>query len=690
MTREAPTTAPPPAADDDDPLAPLLARAGAVLDAAAVRDLVAGVASAPPAVDGEAWMRLVAPTPDAALRDALAELLARAAVGLEEPSAAPRGRRLEALRRELRRRRLHGFVVPKGDEHQGEYVARRAERLAWLTGFSGSAGMAVVLRDKAAVFVDGRYTLQAEAEVDGDLFERRHLSDEPATDWIADNAAAKTRIGYDPWLHAPAGADRLRAACDRAGARLVASDGNPIDAVWEDQPPPPVAPVVPHDEAFAGRASADKRRQIGDAVAKGRADAALLSAPESIAWLLNLRGGDVDFAPVFSAFALVHADAGVDLFVDRRKLAAEVPRHLGPEVRVHGVEDLGPALDGLGAAGKSLRLDKAAAPDWAARRAKAAGIVVVPGDDPCQLPKACKNPVELDGMRAAHRRDGAALVRFLAWLEAEAVAGGVDEMAAAERLEALRRPGEHFMGLSFPTISGAGPNGAVVHYRVGPETNRRLEAGSLYLVDSGGQYLDGTTDVTRTVAIGTPDDEMRDRFSRVLKGHIAMATTRFPQGTTGPQLDTLARHALWQVGLDYDHGSGHGVGSYLGVHEGPQRITKVANKTALEPGMIVSNEPGYYKAGAWGIRIENLLVVVEAEAPAGAEKPLLRFDTLTLAPIDRALVEPALMSAAEIAWLDAYHARVGETLAPDLDADAGAWLAQATRPIDQETATGTR
>jgi Xaa-Pro aminopeptidase len=284
-------------------------------------------------------------------------------------------------------------------------------------------------------------------------------------------------------------------------------------------------------------------------------------------------------------------------------------------------------------------------------------------------------------MRTAHRRDGGALVRFFAWLDAAAADGDIDEMAAADHLEALRSPGAHFMGLSFPTISGSGPNGAIVHYRVTPDTKRRLEPGSLYLVDSGAQYLDGTTDVTRTIAIGTPDDEMRDRFTRVLKGHIAMATTCFPKGTTGPQLDTLARHALWQVGLDYDHGTGHGVGSYLGVHEGPQRISKVANRTALDPGMIVSNEPGYYKTGAWGIRIENLVVVVETEAPAGAEKPLLGFETLTLAPIDLTLVEPGLLTEAETAWLDAYHARVRDSLTPDLDGAAAKWLAHATRPV---------
>jgi Xaa-Pro aminopeptidase len=688
MTGDRPCGAATPADGVPDPLVPLLAGAGAALDADAVRHLVAGVAAAPAARDAEAWMTLVSPHPDASLRQALAGLLEEAAKDIDDSPTAPRAPRLEALRQELRRRRLHGFIIPKGDEHQGEYVARHSERLAWLTGFSGSAGMAVVLRDAAAVFVDGRYTLQAEGEVDGRLFERRHITSEPATGWIADSAAEKTRIGYDPWLHTPAEVGRLVDACKRAGARLVACDSNPIDAVWADQPPPPVAPVVPHDDIFAGLDSGEKRRQIGDAIGDGRADAAFLSAPDSIAWLLNLRGGDIGYAPFFSAFALVHADARVDLFIDRRKLAPDVRQHLGPDVQVHEVGELGNAIDDLGAAGKSLRLDKTTAPDWVAQRSKSAGLTMVAGDDPCQLAKARKNPVELDGMRTAHRRDGGALVRFFSWLDAAATDGGVDEMAAADHLETLRGSGPHFMGLSFPTISGSGPNGAIVHYRVTPETNRRLEPGSLYLVDSGGQYLDGTTDVTRTIAIGTPDDEMRDRFTRVLKGHIAMATTRFPKGTTGSQLDTLARHALWQVGLDYDHGTGHGVGSYLGVHEGPQRISKVGNRTALDPGMIVSNEPGYYKTGAWGIRIENLVVVVETEAPAGAEKPLLGFETLTLAPIDLALVEPSLLTEAETAWLDDYHRRVRDSLTPDIDDAAAEWLAHATRPVAQ--AAGTR
>ena len=666
---------------DDARLARLLERADVSMDLDAVRDLVRGVVAAPASFEPRAWMELVAPEANAALTAELAALhealAAEAAAGYGD---APRGPRLEALRAELRRRRLGGFVVPRGDAHQGEYVAGSAERLAWLTGFTGSAGQAVVLAAAAAVFVDGRYTLQAEAEVDADLFARCHLMDEAPADWIAAKAPEKARIGYDPWLHTPNDADRLEAACKRAGARLVACADNPIDAVWPDRPPPPIAPVLPHDAAFAGTPSLEKRRAIGRIVAEGRADAVFLSAPDSIAWLLNVRGGDVPYAPLFSAFAMIHADGRVELFVEGRKLGPGVRRHLGEDVRVLAVDTLGAALDGLGAEGRVLRLDPAAAPAWVWKRAKAAGLRLVPEADPCQLAKARKNPVELDGMRTAHRRDGAALVRFLAWLEG-AAERDLTEIEAAAHLEGLRRQEPLFRGLSFPTISAAGPNGAVVHYRANEATNRRLDAGSLYLVDSGAQYLDGTTDVTRTLAIGAPDGEMRDRFTRVLKGHIAVATARFPKGTTGPQLDTLARRMLWQAGLDYDHGTGHGVGSYLGVHEGPQRISKLPNRTALEPAMVVSNEPGYYKTGAWGIRIENLVAVTEVEAPAGAEKEMLGFETLTLAPIDLALVDRPLMSADEIAWLDAYHARVRRTLTPLVDADTGAWLAWATRAL---------
>ncbi len=587
--------------------------------------------------------------------------------------------RVESLRAELKRQGLAGFLVPRADEHQGEYVPPHAERLAWLTGFTGSAGVAVVLADAAAIFVDGRYTLQVRDQVPAALFEYHHLIQSPATDWIARRLGPGDRLGYDPWLHTLEALERLRAACARAGAELQPCPANPLDAVWHDRPAPPRALIVPHDLAYAGRASADKRREIAAALDEARVDAAVLTAPDSIAWLLNVRGADVRYTPLPLAFAVVHRDATVDLFVDPRKPAPGLAEHLGAGVRLAAPADLGPALDLLAAARRKVQLDAGSAAAWIFERLTAAGAEVVRGADPCARPKACKNATELAGARTAHRMDGAALCRFLAWLAREAPAGRLTEVAAAERLDAFRSAEPRFRQPSFPTISGAGPSGAIVHYRATPATDRAIRPGMLYLVDSGGQYPDGTTDVTRTVAIGAPTAEQRDRFTRVLRGHIALATARFPAGTTGAQLDAFARRALWEAGLDYDHGTGHGVGSYLGVHEGPQGISKRASTVALEPGMIVSNEPGYYKTGEYGIRIESLVVVTAAGRPAGGELDLLGFETLTLAPIDLALVDPAGLTADEIAWLDAYHAGVREAITPLVDAETAGWLAGATR-----------
>ncbi len=583
--------------------------------------------------------------------------------------------RLADLRGELKRRGLDGFLVPLADEHQGEYVAERSKRLAWLTGFNGSAGIAVVLAETACVFIDGRYTVQAETEVDGALYQRRHLIDQPATDWIAENLTAGGRLGFDPWLHTPGQVERFTKACAKAGGECVATDGNPIDAVWADQPPPPLTPVTILDDAFTGEPAADKRRRIAEALS---AAAVVLTVADSVAWILNVRGDDVEFTPFALSFAVLHADQTLDWFVDPRKLTPGLADQLGDAVRVRPLAELGDLLDGLGADEKTVQADPTTAASWVFRRLKAAGATVVREVDPCQLAKARKNPVQVQGMRDAHHRDGVAMARFLALLDS---AHDLTEIAAADRLEALRREGEHFRGLSFPTISGAGANGAIVHYRVTPESDRKLEPGTLYLVDSGAQYLDGTTDVTRTIAIGAPTAAMRRHFTLVLKGHIGLARARFPKGTSGSQLDILARQALWQAGLDYDHGTGHGVGSYLSVHEGPQRITKVANAVGLEPGMVISNEPGYYKTGAYGIRIENLVVVIAGETPAGGEKPMLAFETLTLAPIDRRLVDADLLSGDERAWLDAYHARVQAALSDSLDAPTAAWLAAATAPI---------
>ena len=587
--------------------------------------------------------------------------------------------RLGALRDELKGRDLDGFIQPRSDEHQGEYVARKSERLAWLTGFTGSAGLAVVLADKAAVFADGRYTLQVEKEVDGGLFEHCHLTDKPPADWIAANLAPGARLGFDPWLLTPVQTARFQAACKKAGGELAACDGNPVDAVWTGQPAAPLSPVVAHDAAFAGDSSNDKRRRIADGLKADKAGAVVLTAPDSIAWLLNVRGGDVPFTPLALSFAILYADASAELFIDGRKLAPGTADHLGGDVKTLEPDAFGPALDRLGKDAKTVRVSADTAPLWVFDRLEKAGAVIDRGDDPCQLPKAIKTAVQIDGIRTAHRRDGASLTRFLAWLDGEAAKGSLMESACADKLESLRRGNDHFQGLSFPTISSAGANGAIVHYRVSEETDTLLRLKSLYLVDSGAQYLDGTTDVTRTIAIGEPTDEMRRNFTLVLKGHIALATARFPEGTTGSQLDTLARLPLWRAGLDYDHGTGHGVGHFLGVHEGPQRISKRPNRVALEPGMVVSNEPGYYKAGAYGIRIENLVTVVQVESDA--EKPLLEFETLTLTPIDRALVVADMLDGAEVAWLDAYHARVLDEITPLVDEATAEWLAEAAAPI---------
>ena len=660
-------------------LAQALAAAGIERSADEIEALVQGVAAAD--VRDRGWLRLILPEAQAtgALADRLEELRrshAEAADGIDAPEPAAR---LAALRAELARRGLDGFVVPLSDEHQGEYVARRAQRLAWLTGFTGSAGMAIVLRERAALFVDGRYVLQAAAQVDGTLYEHRHMTDAPADAWLREHLPEGAALGYDPALHGARERDRLAAPCEAAGARLVACAQNPIDALWTDQPPPPLGPIAPHPVRFAGRDAGEKREDVAGRLAEKGADAAILSAPDSIAWLLNVRGADVANSPLPHSFAVVDGDGGVDWFVDARKLLPEVPAHLGNAVRVRPPGALADALDRLAGAGKAVLVDEAATPVWMVDRLAEGGARVVRGADPCALPKACKNAVELAGIRAAHRRDGAALVRFLAWLAA-APPGSVSELDAADRLAAMRAGGEHYRGPSFDTISGAGANGAIVHYRVTADSNRTLEPGSLYLVDSGGQYLDGTTDVTRTVAIGPPEPEHRDRFTRVLRGHIALATARFPRGTTGAQLDTLARQFLWQAGLDYDHGTGHGVGAYLNVHEGPQRISRLGSAAALAPGMVVSNEPGYYETGAYGIRIENLVAVALADDD---DDGFLGFETLTLAPIDRALIEPAMLTEGERAWLDGYHARVAETLAPLLAGDEAtlAWLRAATAPV---------
>jgi Xaa-Pro aminopeptidase len=662
----------------------LLCQARSPLDFDGVAALIAGVLAAPPEI-GTRWQTLVADPMPADLRKALETLREDMAAGYHDGLAPadfarlPSAKRLALLRRELAAQRLDGFIVPRADEHQGEYVPRRGQRLAWLTGFTGSAGLAVVLAERGALFVDGRYTLQAARQVDIGAFEIHHLVEEPPAEWLGHALAAGAILGYDPWLHTPQEIERFRTAAERRGAVLRAVSDNLLDRVWSDQPAAPLAPVVPHEISFAGETAASKRARLGQALAEGGVAAVVLTMPESVAWLLNIRGGDVPHTPLPLSFAILRSDGSLVFFIDRRKLTPGLPRHLGDAVTVLAPEDLGPVLDRLAPEGGRVQVDPATAASWIFDRLAAAGADIHRAADPCLLPKACKNPVEIDGTRAAHCRDGAALTRFLAWLAREAPKGELTEIAASDRLEAIRREGKYFRDLSFPTISGAGSNGAIVHYRAGPETEKRLAPDSLYLLDSGAQYLDGTTDVTRTVAIGTPSAEMRDRFTRVLKGHIALALARFPKGTTGTQLDALARRDLWQAGLDYDHGTGHGVGSYLGVHEGPQRISKAASSQALLPGMVVSNEPGYYKEGAYGIRIENLVLV--QPVLTDGDREMFGFETLTLAPIDRTLIAHELLDAEEVAWLDAYHARVRDQLTPLVDVDTAAWLAAVTQPF---------
>ena len=667
----------------DAALAGLLTDAGLAISVAEIRRIALGVAAAPSAVDQTAWFCLVGEDLPQALTAELtalvAEIRASCESGLDVKPAPPD--RIAALRQEMANGGIQGFLVPLSDAYQSESPPSNAQRLAWLTGFSGSAGMAVVLADKAAIFVDGRYTLQVRDQVDLTVFSACHLSEDPPGEWIAANAPKGARIGYDPWLHTVDGLASIEAGCDRAGADLVPVDRNPVDSVWRGRPAEPIAPVEPHGSAFSGRTSADKRQELAKAVANNGADCAVLTAPDSIAWLLNIRGGDLPNTPVALCFAILAVDATVALFTDPRKVPAKTVAHLGDDVTVRSMGDFGDALTALGARKAVAQIAANAAPAWVTHRLEAAGAGIVRKPDPCALPKACKNATELAGTRAAHIRDGAALCRFLAWLAVEAPKGGVDELSAVDKLYDCRATGELFRGLSFETISGAGSNGAIVHYHSSPETNRMLEPGSLYLVDSGAQYLDGTTDVTRTVAVGEPTQEMCDRFTRVLKGHIGIATARFPAGTSGGQLDTLARQALWQEGLDFDHGTGHGVGSYLCVHEGPQRIAKRFADTTLRPGMILSNEPGYYKSGSYGIRIENLEIVRAAPPGAGDERDMLGFEALTLAPIDLALVHTGIMTDREIDWLNAYHARVRDTIRPLVDAGTAAWLDQATRAV---------
>jgi Xaa-Pro aminopeptidase len=588
-----------------------------------------------------------------------------------DPSFGPL--HLPLIRDAVARQGLDGLLIPHEDEHQNEYLPDANDRLAWATGFTGSAGAAVVLKDKAAVFVDGRYTLQVRDQVDLDLFEVRDLVDGGVPAYLESELKPGQVVGYDPRLHSPDALDRLRKAAEKAGATLKSLADNPLDQAWgAARPAQPQAPVVPHPLDFAGEDSAAKRARVGAAMG---ADAAVLTSPGSIAWLFNIRGGDVIRSPLPLSQAILRQDGSARLFLDPAKVTPELPAWLGNAVTLENPEALPAALAEL--KGMTVVVDPSQSSSWYFDTLEADGAEVVRAPDPTALPRACKNLVEVEGARRAHVRDGAALSRFLHWLATEAQTTLPDEITVVGKLEAFREATGALKDLSFDTIAGAGPNGAVVHYHPVERLNRRTEAGTLLLVDSGGQYLDGTTDVTRTVAMGEPTAEMRERFTLVLKGHLALGRVRFPAGVSGSALDVLARAALWAHGLDYDHGTGHGVGSYLGVHEGPQRISKAPSSVALQPGMIVSNEPGYYKTGAYGIRIENLQVVTPAADIPGGERPMLGFEQLTLAPIDRRLVDKALLTAEELDQLNAYHAQVLAKIGPLLDGEAKGWLAEA-------------
>ncbi|MGO4872564.1 MAG: M24 family metallopeptidase [Roseiarcus sp.] len=584
--------------------------------------------------------------------------------------------RVAALRAELAARGLNGFVAPRADEHQNEYVPAAAERLLWLTGFSGSAGMAIVLKDAAAIFVDGRYTVQAPAQVDTATFGVRHLVDQPPSAWIEANLQRGQRLGYDPWLHTPEMVERLGKACRAAGGELVAVDSNPIDAIWRDRPAAPLGAIGAHSARLSGESAAKKIARVRAAL--GGSDGLLVSDAHAVAWLFNIRGADVAHTPLPLSFAYAPREGRPTLFVDGRKLSSAMRSRLGELAAIEEPDRLVPFMTDLGERAARVAFDASSAPARLAQALEAAGGAAVLGPDPIALMKAVKNKAELAGARAAHIRDGAAMARFLCWFDREAPKGKLTEIAATEALETFRRETGALKDVSFPTIAGAGPHAAIPHYRVSEASNLRIGRG-IFLVDSGGQYEDGTTDITRTMVVGRPSAEMRDRFTRVLQGHIAIARAAFPKGTSGAQIDAFARQGLWRAGLDFDHGTGHGVGSYLSVHEGPQRIAKTG-AVALAPGMIVSNEPGYYAAGRFGIRIENL-VVVESRAIAGAERAMLGFDTISLAPIDLRLVEPKLMSKEEIGWLDGYHARVREAIGPLVDRETRAWLKVATRRV---------
>jgi Xaa-Pro aminopeptidase len=597
---------------------------------------------------------------------------------LSDPSCgAPH---LALLGTELSRRGLDGFLIPRADAHQGEYVPPHDCRLQWLTGFTGSAGMAAVLDNEAAIFVDGRYTIQVREQVDMEVFPAQHLINEPVTDWLSTRLKPGQKLGIDAMLHTVREVRRLKKICEDAGAELISLGDNPIDNVWEDRPSAPVGQVSLYSVELAGKSAADKIAEVQTAITENKADACVLTQPDSIAWLFNIRGSDVNHTPLPLSFATVPSKGKPSLFIDGRKLSNSVRDALADLTDLAAPDEFKSGLAALGKSGAKVMIDPALAGIGIADAITEPGGSLVEAQDPVLLPKAVKNETELQGAREAHLRDAAAYVNFLCWFDEEAPKGELDEISVAEKLEAFRRETGVLKDISFDTISGAGPNGAICHYRVSRTSNLPIPHGKPFLIDSGAQYEDGTTDITRTLAVGDVSAEMKKHFTLVLKGHIAISTAKFPEGTSGAQLDTLARIDLWKAGLDFDHGTGHGVGAYLGVHEGPQRIAKTGT-VPLKSGMILSNEPGYYPAGEYGIRLENLEIVTEARDIKGGERPMLGFETITLVPMDRRLIDVSLLSEADRDWLNRYHKKVREMVGPLVGAKERIWLEQATEAI---------
>ena len=662
----------------------LLRASNAHLPINEIPGLLKGVSAAPNNDGGNgspnSWMTLIAENPSEELTDYLASMLKknRPATDKQIEPIDCFARRISSLRNQMLNSQLDGFIVPLADEFQGEYVPKCAQRLAWISGFTGSAGTAIILKNKACIFVDGRYTLQANRQVDKDFFQISPTLELKVTDWLKSNTNSNQKIGYDPWLHTVEGSKKLRLALKQSDAKLIAVEQNLIDKIWIHQPVKPLSPVEIHDIMYTGESTESKKARIANGLSARGHDALVLTSPSSIAWLLNIRGGDVPYTPYTLAFGILHANSKVDLFIDLRKLKPSVTQILKKATRLHPIDKFTSFLNKSHVKSKTVQLDKNTTADAIGSLLTNAGAFISVCEDPCAIPKSCKNPTEIRGFRASHSRDGLALIRFLSWLQQEIPNGKVSEISAANKLETFRREQVLIRGLSFPTISSFGSNGAIIHYRATQKSNQKLKKGNLYLVDSGGQYLDGTTDVTRTISIGKPTKEMKDRFTRVLKGHIQLAMAEFPKGTTGSQLDILARSPLWEIGLDYEHGTGHGVGHYLGVHEGPQSISKSPNSVPLREGMILSNEPGYYKEGAFGIRIENLVAVKEIKRN---KITILGFETLTLAPIDLTLVEKTLLSRKQIQWLNNYHSKVYKTHSHSLSSDEKIWLKNATSKL---------